>query len=300
MARILIVEDSPDQALAIASLLGAEGFETETAEDGIVALSALGRERPDVVVTDLRLPRLDGLELVGKIREQYPGLPVILMTAYGSGEIAMKALQLGAASYVPKRLVQDELVDVVEQIVSLTETARERDRMFARLTETELRFVLRNDRSLVPPLVNHLQESAALRAYTTDETTRMQIGLAVKEALLNAIIHGNLEVDSKLREESSTDYLRLIDTRRETSPYSERLVHLTAKFMPTQFVITVSDEGSGFDISQIPDPTDPENILRSSGRGLFLIGSFMDEMFHNDTGNQITLIKRIEPNDEWS
>ena len=55
----------------------------------------------------------------------------------------------------------------------------------------------------------------------------------------------------------------------------------------------VRDEGDGFDISSVPDPTDPENLLRASGRGLYLIGTLMDEVIHNDVGNKMTMIKLL-------
>ena len=57
--------------------------------------------------------------------------------------------------------------------------------------------------------------------------------------------------------------------------------------------LVVRDEGDGFDISSVPDPTDPENLLRASGRGLYLMGTFMDEIIHNDVGNMVTMIKKL-------
>ena len=79
-----------------------EDFEVEFATDGREALEVVGRIDVDLVVTDLRMPEIDGLELVKRLREEHPLVPVILMTARGSEQIAVKALAAGAASYVPK------------------------------------------------------------------------------------------------------------------------------------------------------------------------------------------------------
>ena len=70
-----------------------------------------------------------------------------------------------------------------------------------------------------------------------------------------------------------------------------RRVTVTSRVTPDQVRYTIADQGPGFDPSVLPDPLDPENLLRTHGRGLMLIRSFMDEVTHNETGNQITMIK---------
>ena len=114
------------------------------------------------------------------------------------------------------------------------------------------------------------------------------------EALVNAMHHGNLEVDSKLREceEGAGDsYYDLIRARKCVSPFCHRRVRVEAEFSDEHICVQISDDGPGFDPSTIPNPTDEENLLKVSGRGLFLIRSFMDQVAHNLTGNQITMTK---------
>ena len=67
-----------------------------------------------------------------------------------------------------------------------------------------------------------------------------------------------------------------------------------AKESPAEAIYTVRDEGPGYDPSSLPDPTDPANVEKVSGRGLFLIRTFMDQVYHNETGNEITMIKRAD------
>jgi anti-sigma regulatory factor (Ser/Thr protein kinase) len=111
-------------------------------------------------------------------------------------------------------------------------------------------------------------------------------------ALLNGLYHGNLELSSELRQDDGDGYQRAAEERRNKTPYAERRLHVHVKMDATAAVFVIRDEGPGFDVSTIPDPTDPENFTKPSGRGLLLIRTFMDEVKHNATGHEITLVRR--------
>jgi anti-sigma regulatory factor (Ser/Thr protein kinase) len=119
--------------------------------------------------------------------------------------------------------------------------------------------------------------------------------VALEEALANAILHGNLEASSELRQEDENQYHQMADNRRRLPPYKDRHVHCTFKLTRSEAVFSFRDEGPGFDPSTLPNPTDPENLGRIGGRGLLLIRTFMDEVTFNEKGNQITLVKRRNP-----
>src|SRR5438105_2172960 len=102
MSRVLVVEDSVIQARVMRALLEEASYEVELAADGVQALAALRRAAPDIVLTDLEMPNMNGLELVEAVRREFAHIPVILMTSQGSEEIAALALSKGAASYIPK------------------------------------------------------------------------------------------------------------------------------------------------------------------------------------------------------
>ncbi len=293
MTRVLIVDDSPDQARMVSLLLEHAGYGTESAVDGKDGLEAIARRKPDVVLTDLVMPRLDGLGLVKAVRELHPDLPVILMTAYGSGETAMRALQSGAASYVPKRQVRESLVDTVGRVHEVAQERQEEARVLENLTEWYSRFVLTNDPSLIPPLVSYLQQAVSAQLPDADRNQLMQVGMALHEALSNAILHGNLEVSSEIRETSWLACQELIEERRTQPAFAGRLVEFEARLNQATLTCVVRDDGAGFDRSLVPDPLDPENLLSASGRGLYLIKTFMDEVTFNDAGNRITLFKEL-------
>ena len=108
---------------------------------------------------------------------------------------------------------------------------------------------------------------------------------------VNAMHHGNLEVNSTMREGDETDYYEMIRIRQGKAPWNNRRVRVESEFSDQHICIQVSDEGPGFDPLTIPDPRTPENLHRVSGRGLFLIRNFMDQVAHNSAGNQITMTK---------
>ena len=293
MVKILVVDDTALDRFQAGELLGEiPGWEVTYAEDGREALAALKKDVPDLVLTDLQMPEMNGLELVEAIHRDYPSVPVILMTAHGSEAIAATALKKGAASYVPKSNLASDLASNVADVLKTTQTGRDQKLIAECLEESEFHFVFGNDFTRLQTLIGHLQDQM-VQMQLVDKNGLIRVGTALVEVLMNAIEHGNLEVSSELREDpDSNAYKRLVEQRRHMAPYRDRRVHLTARFSRREAVYTVRDEGPGFDVSRLPDPTDPANLEKSSGRGLLLIRTFMDEVHFNATGNEITLCKR--------
>jgi len=293
MTNVLVVDDAVvDQRLVAGLLARQPELRTSFARDGVDALRAMAEQRPDVVVTDLRMPRMDGLELVRAVRKRYPGLPVVLMTAQGSEQIAVEALKAGAASYVPKSRLAEDLLGTIEQVVTLARAAEHQERLWQRVTRLRWELALENDPSLVAALVTHLRDATTLLGMS-DEVNQLRLSVALEEALLNALYHGNLEVSSELRESDAQSYYRLADQRRRQPPYCERKIYVEAEFTQSEVTYVVRDEGPGFNPQTLPDPTDPANLERISGRGLLLIRTFMDEVCHNPAGNEIRMVKRF-------
>jgi CheY-like chemotaxis protein len=297
MPKILVIDDSAVDRRLAGGLLEKAGEDLPDvqviyAPNGKEALAAIAREAPDLVLTDLQMPEMNGLEVVEEIKRRHASIPVILMTAHGSEEIAMAALEKGAASYVPKRALAADLVETVSEILAVTGVRRQRERLVNDCwVQTETHFLLPNEIGHIAPLIGHVQENLA-RMGLCQETDLVRVAVALREALSNAIIHGNLQVDSALRESNEATYYMQIEERKRQEPYRSRNVTVVAEESRSEAVYVVRDEGMGFDCSNLPDPTDPANLERVSGRGLLLIRTFMDEVSFNEKGNEITMIKR--------
>jgi CheY-like chemotaxis protein len=290
MTTILIVDDAEDARRLAAKCLEESGADLLYAESGEQALEVMAKQAPDLVVTDLMMGGMNGLELLDKTIDIDPAIPVVLMTAMGSEEIAAEALRRGAASYVPKRNLRRDLGPTVAKVLAAALQTRVLGSLPAYTLTLESSYVLRNDTALVPAMVAELQ-AYLIPMGICNRTVCTQVGMALTEALNNAIIHGNLEVPSVSEDTAAHSRAQMVKQRRLRRPYRDRKMEVAARFLPTGVTYVIRDEGKGFDPATIPDPTVPENLEKCSGRGLLLIRTFMDEVRHNARGNEITMSK---------
>jgi len=292
MPKILIVDDSEvDRVFARRVLQDQGDFDVVCAGGAKEALTMIGGGGHDAVVTDLVMPEMDGLELVRELRDTFPALPVIIMTAKGGEEMAVHALQQGAASYVPKRVLEQDLCDTVDSVVAAAAQRLGRAELFRSMINSQWSFRLGNDRALFRPLIQYVHDTFAGFGLF-DESERTRLGVALEEALNNAAEHGNLELDSKDREADLAAYIEQMQSRCSVPPYCDRQIHLEIAITPAEVVFSVSDEGRGFDPTELADPHHPENLDAISGRGITLMRMFMDDVRFNETGNRVRMSKR--------
>jgi CheY-like chemotaxis protein len=293
--KILVVDDSAFDRQLIGRLLEPlADLKVVFACNGNDGLAAITREDPAVILTDLIMPDMEGLELVQRVRAQHPSLSVILVTAYGSEEIAMQALRAGAANYIPKKRLTRDLVSTIRQVLSIAALTRERTRILRCLVRRESAFVLENDPDLIMPLIKLIHEELE-GMNLCDATGQIQVGVALQEAICNALFHGNLEVSSDLRQEDESKFDALAAERRHLDPYCQRRIRIQVHLDRDAGRFVVSDDGSGYDTALFDQPLQPEDLHRIGGRGLLLIRTFMDQVRLNQSGNQITMIKYRSP-----
>ncbi len=261
-----------------------------SATGGHAALKLVEEQTVDLVLTDLHMSEGDGFELIQEIKTNHPLVPVVLITGVGDEETAVKALLVGAANYIPKRRINEELISVVENVLALSQSGKRKSRLLSSLAKSESTFVIENDIELVTPLLEYLQGQIELtRQYDAHDVIR--IGVALLEALTNAMYHGNLECSSDLRQEDESIFHLLVSQRRKESPYCNRRVFITTKVSATELEFVIRDQGPGFDVKRTLDPDQEMDLERIGGRGLILILAFMDVVYHNATGNELHLIK---------
>jgi CheY-like chemotaxis protein len=293
MTTVLVVDDSEVDRRLIGGLLEQKPqCAVEYANDGVEALERVRQSAPDVIVTDLRMPRMDGLELVKAIRTRYPAIPVVLITAHGSEMLAVEALKRGAAGYVPKIHVGDKLQDTVDEVLAMARADRNYERLIHSLHKSEFTFFLEleNDPALIDPLIELVKQTVG-RIRLCDFTGQLRIGVALKAALLNAILRGNLEISREEMQVAQRDKVKLVESRRSQSPYRDRRVFVDVNVSTEKAQFIIRDEGPGFDVSALPDLLDSTIGEREGGRGVSLMMTFMDEVTYNDVGNQVTMIK---------
>ncbi|MCL4456097.1 MAG: sigma-54 dependent transcriptional regulator [Nitrospirae bacterium] len=131
MNKILVVDDQKTVCYSIQRLLQSEGYDVLTASNGTDALSIINHKKPDLVIMDVRMPEMDGLEVLGKIKESHPDVQVIMMTAFSTTEKAIQAMKLGAYDYLTKPFDNNGLLirvngaikarDLMKEVVTLDE-----------------------------------------------------------------------------------------------------------------------------------------------------------------------------------
>ncbi|RJP66756.1 MAG: response regulator [Candidatus Abyssobacteria bacterium SURF_17] len=113
--KILLVDDDPEFRRAMKKLFEKSGYDVTAAGDGEEALEALGKSRFDLIISDLRMPRLDGIELMEEIKRKKVNVPVIFITGYGEVESYMDAMNLGAFEYINKPVKGQEILSVARK-----------------------------------------------------------------------------------------------------------------------------------------------------------------------------------------
>ncbi|MCA9010069.1 MAG: response regulator [Planctomycetaceae bacterium] len=287
MPTLLVVDDVATDRLRIAGLAARWMNSTILqAADGATALSMIELHQPDIVLTDLHMPEMDGLQLVEAIRDQHPGIPVILMTADGSEELAALALQKGAASYVPKRNLIQHLERTLQQVHVTARDARIQPEVMHQIKSTQTELILYNDRKLIRSTVGLLVNF--LRCMPLgDETERIRTGIALEEALLNAYFHGNFDVKS-VEGATPQTYDTIVASRAGEREYCLRRIFVRADVSRARASFTIRDEGKGFDPTPFLSSQTP---LNDRHRGLHLISTIMDEVAYNSVGNEVTMIR---------
>jgi two-component system response regulator HydG len=136
-ARILIVEDEASARKALESLLVSEGYAVDAVEDGVAALERVVETPPDLVITDLQMPRMDGMELLERLRQQDRSLPVLVVTSMQDLQSAVAAMRAGAEDYLAKPVDVDALLVVIERALQRRDVRVENENLRRQIRERD-------------------------------------------------------------------------------------------------------------------------------------------------------------------
>ncbi len=292
MATILLVDDAAVDRRIVRGILEGHDVQILEAADGKQALEICKSGLPDLLLTDLQMPEVGGLELTTQVSLLYPDVPIVLMTAHGSEAVAAEALACGATSYVPKLQLNRLLLETVRPILSLVESESEYERLMQCTTKNVLHLELPGDTTLVPRLVDLVQKIAGAMG-VCKHLSRIRFGIAVEHALMNAILHGTYQVHEGPHDRPSDSELAAFIKRRSTqAPYRHRRVRVDIKVTSDEAFVKVSDDGPGFDTSTVPEPRSAKAMEPNAGRGLVLMRTFVDQLTFNQAGNEVMLVKK--------
>ncbi len=262
--HILVVDDESMIIELLVRLLADKGYEVSTATDGREALDYLRGHACDLVISDVRMPRLDGLQLLRAIKDMNPRLPVIMISGYDEAATVVSALKAGAENFLAKPLDLNILHQVVNKTLSLSSIRPKSCPLPAVRQTTSMRAPSRPE--CVHDLVYQISLSAVAVGFAKHDLEN-NLKLALAEAITNAMEHGNHWDEDKA-------------------------VEVEVELERDQLRATVRDQGPGFNHRRTLNPTINDHLLSERGRGIFLTNAIMDEVTYNQDGNQVTLVKR--------
>lgn len=141
MDRVLIVDDEKNIRLTLAQALSSVSVEVDTAEDGEQALKKVDERGFAVILLDLRMPGIDGMEVLRRLRDDRPEIPVIIITAHGNIESAVEAMKLGAIEFLPKPFVPEEIRTLVSRVLDRHKLAADESQDYATCFELAKRCI---------------------------------------------------------------------------------------------------------------------------------------------------------------
>lgn len=183
-ARILLVDDDPGLLRLLSIRLMAEGFEVEGVENAVAALDATESFQPDLIITDLRMDQMDGIELLQSLQGRWPGLPVLIMTAHGTIPDAVTATQSGAFGFITKPIDKNELLDCVARALLVSRKHNDED-------DWRSHIVTRS------PLINERLNQARIIAQTQSRVLIRGPSGAGKEMFARAMHHASEQKDGQ-------------------------------------------------------------------------------------------------------
>ena len=261
--RILVVDNNDELRALLEEVLGKLGHEVVVAAERQRALDRDDLDDFDLVISDLTEHEVNGQEIGELTRKK---LVIPLSEQQLKNPNIVKAFKMGAANYLRQGYDKEELLQIVEQTLS-HKLRYVDDPVLLPHVHEKIEFELPSDLALMNGVLEYLQERVSKLGLIKPD--RSNLFVALDEAFVNAVKHGNKNDPTKL-------------------------LRITADLSPLEASFTIEDEGEGFDITQIPDPCDPANLFRTSGRGVLLIYNIMDEVEYNAQGNRVKMVKRPE------
>ena len=293
--RVVIVDAEINIRESLIRIVKHEHLVPDAYADGREVFEALREHHDDVVlvIADIRMPNLNGLEFMRLANAEFPGIPFIVTSGHGTKKEIIQALKQGALDYFEKPFGLKEISASIRKVRHLADVSYKTIQVYRNLIEKRLVFRIANDITLVHPLVGGLIDEVRLACRIPPSLLPgLQMGL--HELIVNAIEHGNLELGSELKDRRN--YLELLKRRAREPRFSDRRVTIEVVIVPGSFTCMIQNQGPGFEWRFLPDPTDPENLFKSHGRGVIMAGNFFDEFFYSESGNQVTVRKFFKDN----
>ena len=257
--RILIIDDKDDLASALHGVFSQVGHTVSILENRREALEIENMQDFDLVITDLDIE--SNVPDISVNDNEHACLPESFESTASEHR---KAFKVCASNFRLDEFDEDELKNLVETVLNYKSQFVDKIDFVQDLRE-KIEFELPSSISLMHAVLDYLMKRVEKNGVITSADSNLFI--ALDEAFVNAVKHGN-KFDAT------------------------KLVRISAEVSSKEARFTVEDEGDGFNLAEVPDPTNPENLFKTSGRGVLIIHNVMDEVRYNERGNRVEMVKK--------
>ena len=264
---VLVIDDDKDVLNTLSVILQELRLTPLAVSDGVEAMKVINSQKVDLIITDLKMPKMDGFEFIQNARQVNANIPIAVISGFAGGKNVVDALSLGAYNFITKPFTVREIENVIKRGLRL----REFSLGTHRLTQG-----IKNTTEMEIPSFTHLLPSAVLYIVREcqwrgieNENVLANISVCIDELINNALVHGN-----------DMDELKKIK--------------LKLVFDQKEFSLSIEDEGEGFDYKEILSAFAGRDSGLPTKRGLFIVNYLMDEVSFNEKGNIVTMVKRLK------
>ena len=290
--RVAVVEDDPGSRRFLEDTVRALGYEMQSAEDGIKGLDLVRDWEPHVVLLDIQLPGMDGLDVLAAIRDEGIDTIVIINTAFGTEDHAIRALRLRANDYLRKPVRHAELIPMLRKFEEIVQAREAPTAMPEFVRDRRCTVEMDNDLSQVARVADYLANEAELGR---NKPVALGITLGLVELLNNAVEHGNLGIggDEKAAALGASPgaWRQLVEERRLDPARAGRTVRVEMVSTRDYAEWLITDQGEGFDWQAVMASLDAPDPLALHGRGIFLATCYFDRVEFIGRGNAVRVRK---------
>lgn len=290
--KILIVEDDFGSREYLLNLVQLEGYEVRAAVNGEEGLAAYKEFDPDIIISDIQMPVMDGLQMLNILRQDKSDTIFIITTAFGSEDYAIEALRLGANNYLKKPIKRKNLIGLIDKYKLIVESHKLAKTAEGKLLKKDIVLEFRTEINHIPAIISQLISEITIKLEDS-EITNIELGL--DELITNSMEHGNMRIsfEEKVEASNNNTMLQLYAEKLKDKKLARRKIKVKFKLRAKYCEWTIIDEGDGFDWRMIPDPTQGAQLMELNGRGIFITHFLFDEMEYLGKGNKVRVRKNF-------
>lgn len=296
MSRTILVVDDEQiiRSVVQRKLEATTPYRVLTCDDGLPALEIIKSEHVDLVISDLLMVSLNGIDLLREIKRYDARIPVIIITGYGTLDDAIEAIKLGAEDFIKKPFDVADIILTIEKTFSKIEEQADQRAIIHHIANEDIALTIPTDFDFLNRVINYIFSHLRARWLVSAEALH-DVKICLYEALYNALEHGSLEITGEekthLLEKGQQAYRDFLAQRLGDGRYASRSIHVRLAISEQLMEVAIRDEGQGFEYGDLLIGVPSEEAFKSCGRGLLLISSLMDGLEFREGGREIVMRK---------